>query len=79
MSASLADPHEVFREAILDRPTLIVLLHNHPSGNPEPSREDVALKPALVEAGRVLQPPVTDHVIVAGELDPSLKERRLLD
>ncbi len=78
MSASVVDPHEVFREAILDRAASVILLHNHPSGNPEPSREDIALTRALVDAGRVLQLPVSDHVIIAGSQYTSLKERGLM-
>ncbi len=78
MSASVVDPHEVFREAIVDRAASIVLLHNHPSGNPEPSREDLALTRALVDAGAVLQLPVTDHLIIAGSNYTSLKERKVL-
>ena len=53
-------------------------LHNHPSGNPEPSREDVAVTKQLCEAGRVLGIPVHDHVIIAGRGFTSLAERGLM-
>ena len=56
----------------------VVCLHNHPSGNPEPSREDVAVTKQLVEAGRVLGIPVHDHVIIAGRGYTSLAERGLM-
>lgn len=78
VSASVVDAHEVFRLAILDRAASVILMHNHPSGNPEPSREDIALTRALVDAGAVLQLPVYDHIIVAGSSYTSLKERRLM-
>lgn len=78
VSASVVDAHEVFRSAILDRAASVILLHNHPSGNPEPSREDIALTRALADAGAVLQLPVYDHLIVAMSQYTSFKERRLL-
>lgn len=78
VSASVVDAHEVFREAILDRAASVILMHNHPSGNPEPSREDIALTRALADAGAVLQLPVYDHIIVAGSQYTSFKERRLM-
>lgn len=78
VSASVVDAHEVFREAILDRAASVILMHNHPSGNPEPSREDIALTRALADAGAILQLPVYDHIIVAGSGYTSLKERRLM-
>lgn len=78
VSASVVDAHEVFRSAILDRAASIILMHNHPSGNPEPSREDIALTRALADAGAILQMPVYDHLIVAGSNYTSFKERRLM-
>jgi len=78
VSASVVDAHEVFRMAILDRAASIILMHNHPSGNPEPSREDIALTRAIADAGAVLQLPVYDHIIVAGSQYTSFKERRLM-
>lgn len=78
VSASVVDAHEVFRLAILDRASSVILLHNHPSGNPEPSREDVALTRGLCEAGKTLQLPVFDHIIVAGSQFTSLRERGMV-
>ena len=78
MSASVVDAHEVFRGAILFGASSIILSHNHPSGNPEPSREDIALTRVLVDAGAVLQLPVYDHIIIACDGFTSFKQRRLM-
>lgn len=78
VSASIVDAHEVFREAILDRAASVILLHNHPSGNPEPSIEDIRLTGKLVDAGAVLELPVYDHIIISGSAYTSFRERRLM-
>jgi DNA repair protein RadC len=64
VDTSLAHPREVFREAVRATAAAIVLAHNHPSGDPKPSREDVRMTRRLVEAGRIVGIPVLDHVIV---------------
>jgi DNA repair protein RadC len=64
LNSSLVHPREVFREAIAERAAAIILVHNHPSGDPTPSREDEAITEQLVLAGRLLDIPVQDHVIV---------------
>ena len=64
LNASLIHPREVFAPAIVDRAAGIILAHNHPSGDPTPSADDRAATRQLVEAGRVLDIPVYDHVIV---------------
>ena len=78
LAASIVEPRQVFERAILEHAASVVCLHNHPSGNPEPSREDVAITRQLVEAGRVLGIPVHDHLIIAGRGFTSLAERGLL-
>ena len=55
-----------------------LVAHNHPSGNPEPSREDIVVTKQLVEAGKVMGIPVHDHVIIAGGGYTSLAERGLM-
>lgn len=70
LDASLAHPREVFREAIRATAAAIVLAHNHPSGDPHPSREDIHMTRRLVEAGRVIGIPVLDHVIIARGTPP---------
>jgi len=78
LAASIVEPRQVFERAILEHAASVVCLHNHPSGNPEPSREDVAITKQLVEAGRVLGIPVHDHLIIAGRTYTSLAERGLM-
>jgi len=64
LNSSLVHPREVFREAIAERAAAIILVHNHPSGDPTPSPDDRAVTDQLVAAGRLLDIPVHDHVIV---------------
>jgi DNA repair protein RadC len=78
LAASIVEPRAVFRRAHLDNAAAIICLHNHPSGNPEPSREDVAITKQLVEAGKLMGIPVHDHVIIAGAGYTSLAERGLM-
>ncbi|HTS89448.1 MAG TPA: DNA repair protein RadC [Gemmatimonadales bacterium] len=67
LSSALVHPREVFRAAIAEAAAGIIVVHNHPSGDPTPSAEDRAVTRQLVEAGRLLDVPVYDHVIVAGD------------
>jgi DNA repair protein RadC len=78
LAASIVEPRQVFERAILEHAAAIVCLHNHPSGNPEPSREDVAITKQLVEAGKLMGVPVHDHLIIAGRGYTSLAERGLM-
>lgn len=64
LDASLIHPREVFRHAVAEGAAAVVLAHNHPSGDPEPSAEDHAVTRQLVAAGQALGIPVLDHVIV---------------
>ncbi len=72
LDASLIHPREVFRDAIVFRAAALILVHNHPSGNPAPSAEDVQITRQLSKAGEQLGIPVLDHIIVAGEQFSSL-------
>lgn len=74
LNASIVHPREVFRLAVIESAASIIVLHNHPSGNLEPSREDVEVTKQLVEAGSVLGIPVHDHIIIAGESFVSLRQ-----
>lgn len=78
VSASLVHPREVFKKAIAHGASSVVLAHNHPSGSPEPSEDDVRLTQRLVEAGRLLGIEVLDHIIVTAKDFISFKERGLL-
>ncbi|MEM9663790.1 MAG: DNA repair protein RadC [Bacteroidota bacterium] len=78
LAASIVEPRAVFRRAILDHAAALICLHNHPSGNPEPSAADVRITRQLVEAGQLLGIPVHDHLIIAGTGYTSLAERGLM-
>lgn len=64
LNSSLVHPREVFREAIAENAAAIILIHNHPSGDPTPSADDRITTDQLVQAGRVLDIPVQDHIII---------------
>lgn len=74
LDASLVHPREVFRPAIRDSASAILLVHNHPSGDPTPSREDFQVTDQLTEAGKLLGITVLDHIIVAKERCLSIRE-----
>ena len=78
LNASLVHPREVFREAIAERAASIVLVHNHPSGDPTPSREDRNVTEQLALSGRLLDIPVHDHVIIGRGCYLSFAEAGLL-
>jgi len=78
LDASIVHPRDVFREALLEPAAGIILIHNHPSGNPSPSEEDLRVTKLLVEAGRLLGIKVYDHIILAGERYRSLADENLL-
>lgn len=66
LDACLVHPREVFKEAIRACAAAVVLVHNHPSGDPSPSREDIKLTRQLIEVGRIMDIDVLDHVVVGG-------------
>lgn len=74
LSASIVHPREVFRPAIRLAASAILVVHNHPSGDPRPSRDDVALTKRLVRSGVTIGVPVLDHVIVARDGFYSMRE-----
>jgi DNA repair protein RadC len=78
LNSSLVHPREVFREAIAEKAAAIVLVHNHPSGDPTPSADDRAVTAQLVAAGRLLDIPVHDHLIVGRGRYLSFAEAGLL-
>jgi DNA repair protein RadC len=78
LNASIVHPREVFRPAVVASAAATVLVHNHPSGDPEPSEEDLSISKRLVEAGELLGISVLDHVIVASRGVVSLRARQLL-
>lgn len=74
LNSSLVHPREVFKMAILNNSNSIIIAHNHPSGDTEPSNEDIKVTDRLVECGKILGIEVLDHIIV-GEGYYSFKEK----
>lgn len=75
LTASLVHPREVFQEAVVSRAAALVLFHNHPSGDPEPSAEDLALTRRLAAAGSLMGIEVLDHLVLGAGRYVSLKDR----
>ncbi len=78
LAVSVVEPRQVFKVAVLANAAAVIAAHNHPSGNPEPSREDIRITRQLVEAGQLMGIPVHDHLIIAGATYTSLAERGLM-
>jgi len=78
LNASLVHPREVFEPAVKNLAAQVILAHNHPSGNPEPSRDDLEINRRLVEAGKILGIEVIDHIIVTATGYLSFKEKNLI-
>src|SRR5713226_90213 len=78
LTSSLVHPREVFRLAIAEGAAGIIVIHNHPSGDPTPSADNRAVTRQLVDAGKLLDIPVYDHVIIGGSRYVSFAEAGLL-
>ncbi len=78
LNASIVHPREVFRAAIKKSSASIICLHNHPSGDPTPSPEDIDITGRLVRAGQIIGIDVLDHIIIGDGKFTSLKEQRLM-
>jgi len=78
LTSSLVHPREVFQEAVVARAAALILFHNHPSGDPEPSAEDVSLTRRLASAGSLMGIEVLDHIVLGAGRFVSLKERGCL-
>lgn len=74
----LAHPREVYSDPIVDRAASIIVAHNHPSGDVEPSQKDIMLTQQLAAAGQLLGIPLRDHIIVTKTADYSFRQRHLL-
>lgn len=74
----LAHPREVFSDAIVDRAACIIVVHNHPSGDPSPSQKDTSLTQQLAAAGQLLGIPLRDHIIVTKTDHYSFRQHHLL-
>lgn len=78
LNASIVHPREVFIEAIRKNSNKIIVMHNHPSGDPQPSREDFSITERLVQAGRIIGIEVLDHIIIGDGVYYSFKENAKL-
>ena len=78
LNASLVHPREVFKDAIMHSAASVVLAHNHPSGDPEPSEDDIKITKRLIEAGKILGVEVIDHIIIGKNGFFSFKEKGLI-
>lgn len=78
LNASIVHPREVFKEAVTASAASVILVHNHPSGDPQPSQEDIDLTRRLVQAGEMIGVSVLDHIIVCDERHSSLKGLNLM-
>ena len=78
LTASVVHPREVFKPAIIKGAVSIILVHNHPSGDTSPSKEDIEVTARMVQVGKVMDIPVLDHIIVGGDKFVSLKEKGVI-
>jgi DNA repair protein RadC len=78
LDSSIVHPREVFKDAISSLAAAVIFVHNHPSGDLEPSAEDINLTKRLIEAGELLGIPVLDHIIIGNKAYTSLKSRNLI-
>lgn len=78
LNSSIVHPREVFNRAIRKSSASLILLHNHPSGNPKPSKEDINITKRLIEAGKIIGIEVLDHIIIGDGTYFSLKENMLI-
>ena len=78
LNANLVHPREVFKEAIDSRAASVILAHNHPSGDPEPSEDDLVITKRLTEAGKIIGIDVLDHIIITKTKVFSFKEKKLI-
>jgi len=78
LNANLVHPREIFRLALEKNAASVILAHNHPSGDPEPSQDDLMITKRLIEAGKIMGIEVLDHVIITKTAVFSFKEKRLI-
>ena len=78
LNASLVHPRELFKNAVIKSAAGLILVHNHPSGNPEPSSEDINMTKRIIEAGDILGISVLDHIIIGDGTHISLREKGLI-
>ena len=79
ITSANASPREVFAAAVKKGANAIILMHNHPSGDPTPSKADLTVTAKLISAGELLEIPVLDHIVMGDGIYISMKERRIID
>ncbi len=79
LNANLVHPREVFEPAIRHLAAQVIVAHNHPSGDPSPSEDDLAITKRLTESGKILGIEILDHIIIAKDGFLSFKEKRILN
>lgn len=78
VNASVASPREIFIEALRAQAVHVILVHNHPSGNPTPSNEDVAITDKIVKAGEIIGIGIIDHIIIGDNTFISFREKGII-
>ena len=78
INMSLMSPREIFIEALKSNAVHILLIHNHPSGDPEPSRADIQISKKIMDAGKIMDIQLLDHIIIGDHSYVSLKEQKLI-
>jgi len=78
LNANLVHPREIFQEALKQNAASVILVHNHPSGDPEPSEDDLEITKRIIEAGKIMGIDVLDHIIITKSKVFSFKENKLL-
>jgi len=78
LNANLVHPREVFKEAVMHNASSVVLAHNHPSDDPEPSEADLEITKRIIEAGKIMGIDVLDHIIITKTGFMSFKEKKLI-
>ena len=75
LNSSIVHPREVFKRAVLQNASSIIICHNHPSGDPAPSQEDINITKRIYDAGKILGIELLDHIIIGDNKYTSLKEK----
>ena len=78
LTSSIVHPREAFKAAIRESAASVIFVHNHPSGDPEPSKEDIQITHRLVEAGNIVGIKILDHIIIGNEQYVSFKDRGIM-
>lgn len=78
LNSSIVHPREIFKRAVLQNAASIIICHNHPSGDPAPSQEDINITKRIYDAGKILGIELLDHIIIGDNKYTSLKEKGVL-